>query len=365
MVGHRCRRSSVALSFLYIAFVRLLQLLRLSRRGQQDLVVEVVMLRHEVAVLRRQVARRALKSSDRAVLAGLSRLLSVARRGPLLRPARDPPALAPDLVQRHWAHPHRQPGRPGLPTGTVSVVLRLARENPTWGYRRVHGELATMGVKVAPSSVWAVLRRHGTEPVPRRSCPTWAEFLRAQPEAMLACDFFSLDTVLLQRLYVLFFIEVGTRKIYLSGVTANPVGEWATQQARNLSALLSGRSHAVRSLVRDRDTKFTAAFDEVFRSDGTRVKKTPARSPRVNAFAERFVRTARSECLDWLLIWSERQPDRTLREYVEHYNNERPHRGIDLEVPVASSSFRAFTSVDGAERADRLGGLVHEYCIAA
>jgi len=332
-VGHRCRRWSVALSFLCIGFVRLLQLLRLSRRGQQDLVVEVVMLRHEVAVLRHQVARPALRPSDRAVLAGLSRLLPMGRRGrffvrpgTLLRWHRDP-------VQRHWTHPHRQPGRPGLPTGTVSVVLRLARENPTWGYRRVHGELATMGVKLAPSSVWAILRHHGIEPVPRRSCPTWAEFLQAQAEAMLACDFVTVDTVLLQRLHVRFFIEVGTRKIYLSGVTANPVGKWATQQARNLSALLSGRSHAVRFLVRDRDTKFTAAFDEVFRSDGTRVIKTPVRSPRANAFAEGFVGTARRECLDRLLIFNRPHLERVLTEYVAHYNSHRPHRSLDQRSP--------------------------------
>jgi transposase len=357
----------VALSFLYIAFFRLLQLLRLSRRRYQDLAVEVVMVRHEVAVLRRQVARPALKSSDRAVLAGLSRLLSVARRGRFFVRPETLLRWHRDLVQRHWAHPHRQPGRPGLPTGTVSVVLRLARENPTWGYRRVHGELATMGVKLAPSSVWAILRRHGTGPVPRRSCPTWAEFLRAQAEAMLACDFFSLDTVLLQRLYVVFFIEVGTRKIYLSGVTANPVGEWATQQARNLSALLSGRSHAARFPVRDRDTKFTANFDEVFRSDGTRVIKTPVRSPRANAFAERFVGTARRECLDRLLIFNRPHLERVLTEYVAHYNSHRPHRSLDQGSPQQKAGPVPASAVYPCHlrRRDRLGGLVHEYELAA
>jgi putative transposase len=355
----------VALSFLYIAFFRLLQLLRLSRRRYQDLAVEVVMLRHEVAVLRRQVARRALKSSDRAVLAGLSRLLSVARRGRFFVRPETLLRWHRDLVQRHWAHPHRQPGRPGLPTGTVSVVLRLARENPTWGYRRVHGELATMGARAFdrvgnPS-------QPGTEPAPRRSGPTWAESLRAQPEAMLACDFFSLDTVLLQRLYVLFFIEVGTRKIYLSGVTANPVGEWATQQARNLSALLSGRSHAVRSLVRDRDTKFTAAFDEVFRSDGTRVIKTPVRSPRANAFAESFVGTARRECLDRLLIFNRPHLERVLGKYVAHYNSHRPHRSLDQRSPQHETGPAPLRAVDPRRlrRRDRLEGVVHEYELAA
>jgi hypothetical protein len=165
------------------------------------------------------------------------------------------------------------------------LVVRLAKENPTWGYRRIHGELAATGVRLAPSSVWAILRRHGIEPAPRRSGSTWSEFLRAQAATMLACDFFTVDSVLLRRLYVLFFIEIDTRRIYLSGVTANPVGEWVTQQARNLSFVLAERTRRAKFLIRDRDTKFTASFDEVFRSEGTRIVKTPIRS-RVNAFAE-------------------------------------------------------------------------------
>jgi transposase InsO family protein len=208
------------------------------------------------------------------------------------------------------------------------VVIKLARENPTWGYRRGQGELARMGVKLAPSSVWEILRRHGIEPVPRRSGPTWPEFLRAQATTMLACDFFTVDTVLLQRLYVLFFIEVGTRRVYLSGVTANPMGEWVTQQARNLSVMLSERSGAVKYLVRDRDAKFSARFDQVFRSEGIRVIKTPVRSPKANAFAERFVGTARRECLDRLLIFNRRHPEQVLTEYVEHYNEHRPSHGF-------------------------------------
>src|ERR1017187_1060554 len=158
-----------------------------------------------------------------------------------------------------------------------------------WGYRRIHGELATMGVRLAPSSVWTILRRHGIEPTPRRTGPTWAEFLRAQAGTMLACDFFTVDTVLLRRLYVLFFIEIDTRRIYLCGVTSNPVGEWVVQQARNLSFDLAGRSRAAKILIRDRDTKFTSSFDEVFRTEGIRIIKTPVRSPRGNALAERFV----------------------------------------------------------------------------
>ncbi len=270
-------------------------------------------------------------------------------------------------MRRRWTYPHRRSGRPTVAAGAAALVVRLARENPTWGYRRVHGELARMGVKLAPSSVWEILRRHGVEPAPRRSGPTWAEFLRTQATTMLACDFFTVDTVLLQRLYVLFFIEVGTRRVYLSGVTANPVGQWVTQQARNLSVLVSERSRAFKYLVRDRDTKFTGSFDEVFRSEGTKVLKTPVRSPRANAFAERFVGTARRECLDRLLIFNRGHLERILADYVKHHNEHRPHRSLGQRFPQQGTEPAPIIVADPGRlrRRDRLGGLVHEYELAA
>lgn len=191
----------------------------------RELAIEVVMLRHEVAVLRRQVARPALLPVDRAVLSGLSRLLSAARRGRFFVQPETLLRWHRDLVRRKWTYSHRRPGRPAIPAGTVTVILRLAKEIPIWGYRRIQGELATMGIRLAPSSVWTILRRHGIEPTPRRSGPTWAEFLRTQAETVLACDFFAVDTVLLRRLYVLFFIELDTRRVHLRGITANPVRE--------------------------------------------------------------------------------------------------------------------------------------------
>ena len=250
----------------------------------------------------------------------------------------------------------------------MHLVLRLATENPTWGYRRIHGELATMGVRLAPSSVWAILRRHGIEPTPRRSGPTWAEFLRAQATTMLACDFFTVDTVLLRRLYVLFFIEIDTRRVHLSGVTANPMGEWVTQQARNLSFVLAERSRAVKFLIRDRDTKFTASFDEVFRTEGIRIIKTPIRAPRANAFAERFVGTVRRECLDRLLIFGRRHLEQVLTEYLAHYNRHRPHRALDQRAP--QNLGLAPDPVEDPDpvrlrRTDVLGGLIHEYRLVA
>src|ERR1039458_3415216 len=196
----------MALSFLYLAFVRVLQLLRLFRRDSGELAIEIVILRHEVAVLRRQIARPALRPPDRALLAGLSRLLSRGRRGRFFVQPETLLRWHRELVRRRWTYPHRS-GRPRVPAGTVEIVLRLARENSTWGYRRVQGELATMGLRIAPSSVWAILRRHGLDPAPRRTGPTWTEFLRSQASVLLGCDFFTVDTVLLRRLYVLFFIE--------------------------------------------------------------------------------------------------------------------------------------------------------------
>jgi transposase InsO family protein len=290
----------MALSFLYLAFTKILQLVRLSQRDGEELVIEVVMLRHEVAVLRRQVVRPALRPSDRALLAGLGRLLDGRRRRRFFV---QPEALLRwhrDLIRRRWTYA-RRPGRPSIPAGTVAIILRLARESPTWGYRRIQGELATLGVVLAPLSVWAILQRNDIDPSPMRSDPTWAEFLRSQASSILACDFFSVDTVLLKRLYVLFFIELDTRRVHVTGVTAYPIGPWVVQQARNLTMALEDRVHPVKFLIRDRDTKFTSSFDEVFRADGIRIIRTPTRAPRANAFAERFVGTVRRECLDRML----------------------------------------------------------------
>ncbi len=355
-------------SFLYRAFCRVLQLVRLTCRSDANLAIEVVMLRHEVAVLRRQVHRPSLQSADRAVLAGLAQLLPRQHLGrffvhpaTLLRWHRD-------LVAKRWTYPHGRPGRPGIAKGTTALVLRLAKENPTWGYRRIHGELANMGIVVAPSSVWAILERHGVEPSPRRSAPTWAEFLSAQAKGLMACDFFHVDTVLLRRLYVLVFIHHETRLVRIAGVTAKPVTEWVTQQARNLSMDLADQANAVKFLIRDRDTKFTASFDAVFAAEGTRIIKTPIRAPRANAICERVIGTLRRECLDRMLILGRRHLEAVLAEYVEHYNSHRPHRSLDQRAPSALATTPVFSGdIDLAtlRRTDRLGGLIHEYRMAA
>jgi putative transposase len=213
----------VALSFFYLAFLRTMQILRLRRSDDSDLAIEVVVLRHEVAVLRRQVARPAMRPSDRALLAGLSRLIP---RSKCTRFFVQPDTLLRwhrELVRRKWTYP-KPAGRPKIPTGTVQLVLRLARENSAWGYRRIHGELSVLGIDLAPSSVWNILQRHGLDRSPDRAGPTWSEFLRAQAATMLACDFFTADTVLMRRLYVLFFIELDNRRVFVTGVTAHPTG---------------------------------------------------------------------------------------------------------------------------------------------
>jgi putative transposase len=354
----------VALSLLYIAFVRILQLVRLSRNGQDELTIEIVMLRHEVAVLRRQVARPALQPVDRAVLAGLSRLLSIARRGGFFVQPETLLRWHRELVRRKWTYTHRRPGRPAIPAGTVSLVLRLARENPTWGYRRIHGELATMGVRLAPSSVWAILRRHGIEPTPRRTGPTWAEFLRAQAGTMLACDFFTVDTVLLRRLYVLFFIEIDTRRIHLSGITSNPVGEWVVQQARNLSFDLAQPRSSFGTETRSSRLTLMRCFGR--RGSG------PSRHPFEHHERTRSpsdsLGTVRRECTDRLLIFGRTHLNQVLAEYITHYNDHRPHRSLDQQAPgtlgVASA---AFDNPDPTQlrRTAILGSIIHEYRLVA
>ena len=300
------------------------------------------------------------------MLATLARLLSRDRWGIFLITPATLLRWHRDLAARSWTYARYGHVAPNaVDEDAVAVVLRLVRENPRWGYLRIVGECKKLGVTVSATSVGNMLRRHRLRPAPRTSGPSWSDFLRAQAAGTLGCDFFHVGTVTRRRLYVLFFIDLERRKVLLAGVTAHPVGPWVTQQAPNLAATLEDQARAVRFLVRDRDAKFVGPFDEVMRSIGARVIRTPVRSPRANAFAERFVRTARAECLDWVLIRTERHLDRVLREFVEHYNHERPHRGAHPEAPVPYLITRRSESANGAERTDRLGGLVHEYRIAA
>jgi putative transposase len=235
------------------------------------------------------------------------------------------------------------------------------------GYQRIHGELLRLGLRVSASSIRRVLRAHGLDPAPRRAGTSWRSFLRQQATGILACDFFTVDTVFLRRVYVLFVIELGSRRVRLAGVTAHPT-EWrAAQQARNLVAVLDDQATAFKFLIRDRDAKFTRAFDDVWRSTGAEIILTPIQAPNANAYAERWVGTVRRQCLDQLLIVGRQQLVRVLRRYVEHYNQHRPHRSLAHATPVPSerTEARSAPNFDRLRRRDVLGGLIHEYEYAA
>jgi transposase InsO family protein len=249
----------------------------------------------------------------------------------------------------------------------VELVLRMERDNARWDYLRIAGECRKLGVTVSATSVRTILRRHCLGPAPRRGGPSWTQFLHAQAAGALACDFLTVATVGLTRLYVFFVIELDRRRGAPGRGHRSPAGAWVTQAARNLLMDLDGHADRFRFLIRNRDVKFTAAFDAVFAAAGIEVVKIPPRAPKANAFAERWARTVRTECLDWVLVWNRRHLDTALAEYAAHHNTARPHRGIDLEVPTAAVQ-RSPASVDQIrriERVDVLGGLVHEYRHAA
>jgi putative transposase len=275
--------------------------------------------------------------------------------------------LAPAVGGQALDISEAKPGRPAVGGEVRELVLRVARENPRWGYQRIAGELARLSISVSATTVRKLLREAGLGPAGERARLSWREFLRSQAQSLLACDFFTVDTVGMRRLYVLFFIELKSRRVHLAGCTENPSGAWAAQQARNLVWSLTERAAPLRFLIHDRDTKLTGAFDEVFRTEGISIIRTPVKAPKANAFAERFVGTVRRECLDWMLIFSRRQLERTLRTYVEHYNGHRPHRGLGLVPPQPGPllPLTAPAQPGRVRRRDQLGGLIHEYSVAA
>ncbi len=337
--------------------------LALLARSDRAKDAEILILRHQVAVLQRQVKTPQLSWADRAIMAALARLLprSHLRQLRLIISPRTLLRWHASLVRRQWTYPRRGPGRPRTDPAIRALVLEMARDNPSWGYRRIHGELTGLGYKLAPSTVWQILKDAGIDPAPRRSGQTWRAFLEAQAKSILAADFFHVDTVFLRRLYVLFFIEHGTRRVHLAGITAHPTGEWVTQQARNLLMNLDDRAYGPKFVIQDRDAKFTAAFDAVFTAVGVRIIRTPVRAPRANAIAERWVGSARRECLDRMLITGERHLRLILGEYIDHHNSHRPHRALEQSPPAGRPHPPALGANVRVLRRDRLGGLIHEY----
>jgi putative transposase len=346
-------------TFVYLVVRNLLALVWLLARPRRSNEFEILLLRHELAVLRRQAGRPRLTRADRALFAALTRALPrtawtnlVVKPDTLLRWHRQ-------LVARRWTYAHRKAGRPPLERSLRELILRLARENPHWGYKRIVGELTGLGVSVSATSVRKVLLEAGLQPAPERGRSSWRGFLRAQAASMLACDFLTVETAFLQRIYVLFFISLATRKIEYAACSSNPDGRWITQQARNLVMQL-GDEQPFRFLVHDRDAKFGHAFNEVFRSEGINVIRTPVQAPNANAHAERWVRTLRADCLDRILILGRRHLEQVLRVYRQHYNEHRPHRALRL-LPPNGRDPTPSNAADRLYRRNLLGGLIHEY----
>jgi putative transposase len=323
----------VALKLIYLMFAKLLGWMVLRIRSDTAKDIEILVLRHQLAVLQRRTPRPRTCWADRAMIAALARLLPTRRRRGLIITPSTILRWHRQLLTRRWTTPPVRPGRPAIPAGLRGMILRLATENPTWGYRRVHGELAGLGYRIGASTVWKILRNAGIDPAPRRAGPSWPEFLRAQAHAILACDLLHVDTITLHRLYAFFVIEHATRRVHILGVTAHPTGAWLTQLARNLSMNLDDAGRRFRFLIRDRDAKFTGAFDTVFTAIDIQIIKTPVRAPP----GQRHRRTLRRH-----------PPPRTPRPHPDHQPAARRRR--------ASPARRAGNCAARTARAGRSGG---------
>jgi putative transposase len=317
------------LRFVFLLITRVTSWLWLSRRKEAWKTAEILILRHQLAVLQqRQACRPHLTWADRALLATLLGVIPKARRQGL-RLLVTPDTILRwhrDIVRRRWAARsiRGKTGRPATRRNISALVLRLARENPEWGYRRIHGELAGLGVKVAASTAWEILKNAGIDPAPRRTGPHWSQFLRSQAEAILACDFFTAGLLDGTQAYVLAVIEHATRRIRILGVTLHPTEEWTAQQARNLLMDLGDEAHRVKFMIRDRGSNYTAAFDAILADAGIRTLLCNVRTPRMNAIAERWIGGCRRELLDRTLIWTQSHLRQILRQYETHHNQHRP-----------------------------------------
>jgi putative transposase len=359
----------VCLRFVYLLVVRSLAAGRFAGRGDDGKTIEILLLRHQLAVLQRQLMatgkRPKLNWADRALIALLHRLIPKARRVRLRLIVAPDTVLRwhRDLLRQRWARRSvPKNGRPRTHRNIKALVLRLAKENPAWGYRRIHGELAGLGVKVAASTVWEILKRAGVDPAPRRGTVTWADFLRSQAEGILAADFFTADLLNGSRIYVLAVIEHTTRRIRILGTTPHPTGEWTTQMPRNLVMDLEDKAAKVKFLIRDRGSNFTTAFDAVLADAGIRTLLCSIRTPRMNATMERWIGGCRRELLDRTLTWNHAHLRRILRDYEAHHNTHRPHMGLSSAAPLKPLPPNV-TNLNGfrARRTRRGGGIINEY----
>ncbi|MFE7243801.1 integrase core domain-containing protein [Streptomyces sp. NPDC057580] len=357
----------------YLAATKTFSLLRLLPMSDGDKDIEILALRHQLLVLQRQVGKPTFTDTDRAVLAGLLRHLPRQKLHQLLLLVRPDTIMRwhRNLLERRHAAtcvPKRR-GRPPTVRSIRALILRLAHENSSWGYRRIHGELAALGIKVAASTVWEILREHGIPPAPERQSTSWADFLRSQADALLACDFFETRTLTGARLYVFAVIEYSTRCVRILGATAHPTADWVVPLGRNLLMDLEDVGSRARFLIRDRDSKFTQAFDALLADAGLTVVTTGIQIPRMNSVVERWIQTCRRELLDRTLIWNQRHLLHALREFETFYNRHRPHRALGqaaplrpLPEPISVSAQIRYLEVG---RRDRLSGTLHEYRHAA
>ncbi len=350
-----------------VAFLVDLTLGLWRRDREKDL--QILVLRHQVRLPQRQRPRPSrLTRGEKLTLAVLAAALARLTSGPRRQLDQYLLLFTPDtilqwhraLVRGKWTYRRtNRGGRPTIPAEVDALILRLARENPRWGHRRIQGELGGLGHTVSASAVRAALRHHRVPPAPqRRQATTWRDFIRSHKDQLLACDFFTVETLFLKTLHVLFFLELGTRRVHLAGCTAHPTATWVTQQARNLAWTLQDAGASPRFLIHDRDAKFPAAFDAVFAAEGVEVVRTPYRAPTANAYAERWVGSVRAECLDHLLVINEAHLRYVLAGYVAHYNRARPHQGLGQQTPIPAARSVASGPV---RRRDVLDGLIHEY----
>lgn len=324
-------------------------------------------MHHQVLVLQRQIIRPHFTNTDRTILGVLGSVMCRARRRNAFVIVKPETVLRwhRRRIARHWTQPPNKPrGRPPIHPQIRALIIRLANENPNWGYRRIHGELHRLGHTIAASTIWKILKAAGINPTRDRTGPTWSQLIRSQSKGILATDFACVDTAMLRRFHVLFVIEHATRRVHLLGITANPTGPWTTQTIRSFCMRLSD-SHRFRFMIRDGAGQFTRSYDTVLTGSNITAIRIPPRSPQANAYAERWVRTLRHELLDRTIIWNATQLRRLLEEYIEHYNTQRPHRGIGQRAPNDKGNVTPIRPNRRIERTTTCNGLINQYQPAA
>ena len=345
----------------------LIELIRLGRRSESDKDFESLLLRRQLAIYERRQGRAPhLSRGEKLTLIVLGTQLkaqtgrTIKAMGEVIRIVKPATLFGwhKQLVRLKWTYSHRKAGRPRTDKAIEQLVLRLAREND-WGYEWIEGELLKLGYDISHETVGNILERHGIPPVPERdTSPSWRHLMTHYKDQLLACDFFTVETLFLHTLYVLVFVEIGTRRVYFTGCTAHPDNAWVTQQACQVMWELEDREPGIRFLIRDNDKKFTQSFDTVFRAEGIDVIRTPFRAPNANAYAERWIRSAREECLDKLLIINQAHLRRVMREYISFFNTARPHQGLEQQIPVSKITHE---NTGPVRCRTVLGGIIHDY----